>query len=162
MSPWGHGDRCYLVALYRLLEKRPNLEVANKRLHHQQVKYRGSFSAMLAHGSASLKLFLVVWIFLRSLGIIFITHEFSVKVKKITGELYYWNLRRWFSQACSFWDLFLSSDASISSTMAFHEWVHVGIDVYIPHLKYQIKPEHGEALQNLMGYWWYMGRVQGA
>ena len=33
-------------------------------------KYRGSFSAMFAHGSAFLQLFPVVWIFLRSLGVI--------------------------------------------------------------------------------------------
>ena len=33
-------------------------------------KYRGSFSAMFARGSASLYLFPAVWIFLRSLGVI--------------------------------------------------------------------------------------------
>ena len=33
-------------------------------------KNRGSFSVMFAHGSASLQLFPVVWIFLRSLGVI--------------------------------------------------------------------------------------------
>ena len=33
-------------------------------------KTRGSFSAMFAHGSASLQLFPVVWIFLKSLGVI--------------------------------------------------------------------------------------------
>ena len=33
-------------------------------------KYRGSFSAMFAHGCVSLQLFPVVWIFLRSLGVI--------------------------------------------------------------------------------------------
>ena len=33
-------------------------------------KYRGSFSAMFAHGTMSLQLFLVVWIFPRSLGVI--------------------------------------------------------------------------------------------
>ena len=50
--------------------RRPNFEVATKRLLHQQVKYWGSFSAMFAHGSASLQLFPVVWIFLRSLSVI--------------------------------------------------------------------------------------------
>ena len=33
-------------------------------------KYQGSFSAMFAHGSASRQPFPVVWIFLRSLGVI--------------------------------------------------------------------------------------------
>ena len=45
-------------------------EVAMKRLFHQQVKYRGSFSAMFALASASLQLFPVVWVFLGSLGVI--------------------------------------------------------------------------------------------
>ena len=36
-------------------------------------KYWGSFSGMFAHGSASLQLFPVVWIFLRSLGVIVTT-----------------------------------------------------------------------------------------
>ena len=40
-------------------------------------------------------------------------------------------------------DSFLSSDAIICSTMAceFCEWFQVGIDVYIPHRKYQVKPQ---------------------
>ena len=36
-----------------------------------KVLYVGSFSAMLAHGSATLQLFLVLWVFLRSLGVIY-------------------------------------------------------------------------------------------
>ena len=75
---------CLLVALCRLIVKRPNLEVATKRLLHQQVKIPGSFSTMFAHGSASLQLIPVVWIFLRSLGVIVTTDEFSVTVTKIT------------------------------------------------------------------------------
>ena len=62
--------RCVLVVLWRLIIKRPKLEVATKRLLHQQVKYRGSFSAMFAYGSASLQLFPVMWIFRRSQGVI--------------------------------------------------------------------------------------------
>ena len=38
LSPWGYGNRCFLVALCRLIVRRPNLEVATKRLLHQQVK----------------------------------------------------------------------------------------------------------------------------
>ena len=33
--------------------------------------YQGNFSAMFAHGSASLQLFLVLWIFVRALGVIY-------------------------------------------------------------------------------------------
>ena len=38
MSPWGHDSSCFLVVLYRLMVGRPNLEVATKRLLHQQVE----------------------------------------------------------------------------------------------------------------------------
>ena len=43
MSPWGDGNRCFLVALCRLIVRTPNLEVATKRLLHQQVKIPGLF-----------------------------------------------------------------------------------------------------------------------
>ena len=36
LSPW-----CFLVALCRLIVRRPELEVATKRLFHQQVKIPG-------------------------------------------------------------------------------------------------------------------------
>ena len=35
------GNRCFLVSLCRLIVRRPNLEVAAKRLLHQQVKILG-------------------------------------------------------------------------------------------------------------------------
>ena len=35
---WGYKKRCFLVAMYNMIAKRPNLEVATKRLLHQQVK----------------------------------------------------------------------------------------------------------------------------
>ena len=38
LSPWGYRDRCFLVALCHLIVRRLNLEVATKRLLHQQVK----------------------------------------------------------------------------------------------------------------------------
>ena len=41
LSPGGYGNRCFLVALCRLIVRRPNLEVATKRLLHQQVKIPG-------------------------------------------------------------------------------------------------------------------------
>ena len=67
------------------------------------------------------------------------------------------------SHSLALLDLFISSDATIYSTMGFPplgnsnhvvvfklsasaaasefcEWVQVGIDVYIPHCKYQVKP----------------------
>ena len=66
LSPWGYGNRCFLVPLCYLIVRRPNLEVATKRLLH----HHGSLSAMFEHGSASLQLLPVVRIFLRFLGII--------------------------------------------------------------------------------------------
>ena len=41
LSPWQYRNRCSLVALCRLLVRRANLEVAIKRLLHQQVKIPG-------------------------------------------------------------------------------------------------------------------------
>ena len=69
-SLWGYRNRCFLAARCCLIVRRPNLEVTTKRLLHQQVKYHGSFSSMSTHRSMFLQLFLVMWIFLRSLGVI--------------------------------------------------------------------------------------------
>ena len=41
LSPWGYGNRCLLVALFCLIVRRANLEVATRRLLHQQVKIPG-------------------------------------------------------------------------------------------------------------------------
>ena len=74
LSALGYRNRCFLVALCHLIVRRLNLEVATKRMPHQQVKIPrllGSFSTMFMHGSASLQLFLVVQIFLRTLGVIY-------------------------------------------------------------------------------------------
>ena len=38
MSPWGCKNRCFLVALCRMIVRGLNLEVASKRLLYQQVK----------------------------------------------------------------------------------------------------------------------------
>ena len=43
LSPRGSRNRCFLAALLRLIVRRPNLEVATKRLFHQQVKIPGQF-----------------------------------------------------------------------------------------------------------------------
>ena len=51
LSPWGYGYSCFLVALCCLIVRRPKLQVAAKRLLHQQVKILG-------------------WIFWRSLDVI--------------------------------------------------------------------------------------------
>ena len=59
-----------MVALSCLIVTRRNAEVTTKGFLHQQVKISGSFSAMFAYESASLLLFPVLWIFLRSLGLI--------------------------------------------------------------------------------------------
>ena len=40
-SPWGYRNRCFMVALCLLIVRRPNLEVATKRLLHQLVKILG-------------------------------------------------------------------------------------------------------------------------
>ena len=37
----GYRNRCFLVVLYRLIVRRPDLEVVTKRLLHQQVKIPG-------------------------------------------------------------------------------------------------------------------------
>ena len=70
LSPWGYRNTCFLFALCHLIIRRPILEVAAKMLLHQQVKISGWFSAMFVHGSASLQLFPVVWMLLRSQGVI--------------------------------------------------------------------------------------------
>ena len=41
LSPLGYGNRCFLVALCRLIVRTQNLEVTTKRLLHQQVKIPG-------------------------------------------------------------------------------------------------------------------------
>ena len=50
--------------------KETNSEVETEGLPHQQVKTLGSFSTMFVHGCASIQLYLVVQVFLRSLGVI--------------------------------------------------------------------------------------------
>ena len=52
-------------------------------------KILGSFRSMFTHddGSASLQLFLAVWIFLRSLGVICYADEFSLRITKITSRI---------------------------------------------------------------------------
>ena len=37
LLPWGCGNRCFLVPLYSLIVRKPNLEVEAKGLLHQQV-----------------------------------------------------------------------------------------------------------------------------
>ena len=43
LSPWGYRNRCFPVAMCHLIVMRPNLEVATKRLLHQQLKITGQF-----------------------------------------------------------------------------------------------------------------------
>ena len=64
------GRNCFLVALCPLMRTRPNLEVATKRLLHQQVKILGQFQYHAAHRSVFLELFPVVWILPRSMSVI--------------------------------------------------------------------------------------------
>ena len=37
----GYRNKCFLIALCRLIVRTPNLEVVTKRLLHQQVKIQG-------------------------------------------------------------------------------------------------------------------------
>ena len=53
-----------------LIIRKLDLEVATKWLFHQQVKYCRSYNVVFAHGNVFPELFLVVWIFLRFLGVI--------------------------------------------------------------------------------------------
>ena len=41
LSPWRYRNRCFVVVFCCLVVRRPNLEVAAKRLLHQQVKIPG-------------------------------------------------------------------------------------------------------------------------
>ena len=59
-------NRCFLVAM---IVRRPTMEVATKRFLHQQLKIPGSYYHV-THGSVSIQLFLVVWIFPRSLDVL--------------------------------------------------------------------------------------------
>ena len=71
LSPWGYRNRCFLVALYCLIYiKETKLGSRDQEASPQQIKNWGSFSATSVHVGVSLHLFLVVWIFVRSLGVI--------------------------------------------------------------------------------------------
>ena len=43
LSPWGYGNRCFLIALCCQIVNRSNLEAATKNFLHQQVKIPGWF-----------------------------------------------------------------------------------------------------------------------
>ena len=70
LSPWGYRNRSFLVALCYLTVRRRNFGIMTKRVLHQQVKRSGYFYCHVTHGSVSLLLFLVLWIFMRSLAVI--------------------------------------------------------------------------------------------
>ena len=63
-------NRCFLIPLCHLILRIANLEVANKRLFHQQVKILRQFHCHIPHESVSRQLFLVVQIFQRFLRVI--------------------------------------------------------------------------------------------
>ena len=64
---WEYGNTCFLIRLCHLIKRRLNLKVG---FSISRSKYQGSLSAVFIHGSASLQLFLVMLIFLKSLGVI--------------------------------------------------------------------------------------------
>ena len=66
----GHWNNELLVSRASLTSWVEGASLATKRLLHREVKILPSFSAMFARGSSSLQLFPVVWILLRSLGVI--------------------------------------------------------------------------------------------
>ena len=63
LSPWGYRNRCFLVALCCLIVRRPNLEVATKRLLHQQVKIQGYIWCHVAHEVCPYSYFWWCWCF---------------------------------------------------------------------------------------------------
>ena len=122
---------------------------------------------MFVHGSASLKLFPVVWIFLRSLGVICFTRwvlsmmlvlilqwlslhwEILIMMSHFPLTFHQIHIAYDYSRAdgdglCDHlrdvpWEDVFNLGAS-AAAKEFSEWVQVGIDVYIPHRKYQVKP----------------------
>ena len=70
LSPQRYRNRCFLAALYHLIVMKLNLEEVAESLLHQQVKIMAQLLNHVVHGSVSLQLFPVMWIFLRSLGVI--------------------------------------------------------------------------------------------
>ena len=86
-SPWGHRKRCFPVALCCRIVRRSNLEAATKRLLHQQVKNRDSFSAMSRIEVCPYSYFRWCGYF-RGPWVSFVTtDEFSVRVTKITWKI---------------------------------------------------------------------------
>ena len=88
LSPWGYGNRCFLVVLCCLIVRRPNLEVATKRLLHQQVKILGVVLVQCSHMEMH------PYSYFRWCGyswgpwVSFVTkHEFSARVIKITSGI---------------------------------------------------------------------------
>ena len=80
-------DRCFLIALCRLVVWRPNFEVATKRLLHQHVKILGSFSVMLRMEVCPCSYF--QWcVYFWGPSVSFVaTDEFLVRIKKITSRI---------------------------------------------------------------------------
>ena len=86
-SPWGYMDRCSLIALCRLIVRRPNFEVATKRLLHQHVKILSSFSVMLRMEVCPCSYF--QWcVYFWGLWVSFVTtDEFLVRIKNLLQGL---------------------------------------------------------------------------
>ena len=88
LSPWRYGNTCFLVALCHLIVRIPNLEVATKRLLHQQVKNTRVVLMPCSHMGVH-----PYWYFQRcgyfwGLWVSFATtDEFSVRVQKLLQEL---------------------------------------------------------------------------
>ena len=70
----------------RLIVRKPNLEVATKKLLHQMVKIP-RIECHVAYGSVSLHLFLVMWYFRGPWVSFVMTDEFSVRVTKNTSRI---------------------------------------------------------------------------
>ena len=86
-SPWGYGNSCFLVALRRLLVRRPNLEVATKGLLFSRQKYRGSFRAMSHMEVCRCNCFRCCGYFWGPWVSLVTTDVFLVRVTKITSTI---------------------------------------------------------------------------
>ena len=87
LPPWGYRNKCFLVALCHLILRRPNLEVATKRILLHQQKYQSSFSAMLHMEVSPYSYFWLCGYFWGPWVSFVMTDEFSVRVTKITSRI---------------------------------------------------------------------------
>ena len=112
LSPWEYRNRYFLVAQCHLIVWRPNLEVATKRLLHQEVKISGSFSAMLRMEVYSYSYFWYCGHFWAPWVSFVMTDEYSVRFTKITARI---GVSGTHSLPFCFWPKLLTNEMAILS-----------------------------------------------